>query len=93
MYTLANFKMESSVELVLTNGKMEVFTKVSLWKARDKEKDFGKAIMEIYLKVSISKISKMVGANLHGQTDRSMKGSLEMTSVTVRVLTDIQMAR
>jgi hypothetical protein len=49
--------------------------------------------MEIYFKANIFKTSKMVGENLHGQMDRSMKDSLEMTFATAREHTDTQTAR
>lgn len=91
--TQANFKMANSVGWELINGKMAVSIKVSLWKERDKEKENGKAIMEIYSRASTSKISKMVGVNLLGQMDKSIKENLETTLDMDRVLTDIRMVK
>ena len=49
--------------------------------------------MEIYSRASTSKISKMVGVNLLGQMDKSIKENLETTLDMDRVLTDIRMVK
>ena len=75
--TQVNSKTVSSLGWELIDGKMAVFFKVSLSREKDKEKEDGKAIMEIYSKASISKISKMAGVNLLGRTFKSIKENLK----------------